>query len=112
MTYQRKFLSAKGLHDTVRKCFAQIKLPKLRQDYHPMLGAALVDPDHKIVIPFAPESIVKGDGFTKNDCEQNAAKRLLKDIRREHPHLKILIVQDLFLQHTRSNKKIEGSMLD
>lgn len=62
--------------------------------YHHMLGAALVHPDHKVVIPLAPEPIVKGDGDTKNDCERNASKRLLTDLRREHPHLKILIVED------------------
>ena len=62
--------------------------------YHQMLGAALVHPEQKVVIPLAPEPIVKGDGATKNDCERNAAKRLLSDLRREHPHLKILIVED------------------
>lgn len=62
--------------------------------YHQMLGAVLVHPDQREVIPLAPEPIVKGDGFTKNDCERNAAKRLLTDLRREHPHLKILIVED------------------
>jgi len=62
--------------------------------YHQMLGAVLVHPDQKVVIPLAPEPIVKGDGDTKNDCERNAAKRLLSDLRREHPHLKILIVED------------------
>jgi len=62
--------------------------------YHHMLGAALVHPDQKVVIPLAPEPIVKGDGNTKNDCERNAAKRLLTDLRREHPHLKVLIVED------------------
>ena len=62
--------------------------------YHHMLGAVLVHPDHKVVIPLAPEPIVKGDGSTKNDCERNAAKRLLSDLRREHPHLKALIVED------------------
>lgn len=62
--------------------------------YHHMLGAVLVHPDQKIVIPLAPEPIVKGDGDTKNDCERNAAKRLLSDLRREHPHLKALIVED------------------
>jgi hypothetical protein len=46
------------------------------------------------VIPLAPEPIVKGDGATKNDCETNASKRLLTDLRREHPHLKLLIVED------------------
>lgn len=59
-----------------------------------MLGAVLIHPDHKEVIPLAPEPIVKGDGDTKNDCERNAAKRLLLDLRKEHPHLKLLIVED------------------
>jgi len=62
--------------------------------YHQMLGAVLVHPEQKIVIPLAPEPIVKGDGEKKNDCERNAAKRLLTDLRREHPHLKTLIVED------------------
>lgn len=62
--------------------------------YHHMLGAVLVHPKHREVIPLAPEPIVKGDGTTKNDCERNAAKRLLSNLRREHPHLKILIVED------------------
>jgi hypothetical protein len=62
--------------------------------YHHMLGAVIVHPEHKEVIPLAPEPIVKGDGFQKNDCERNAAKRLLSDLRREHPHLKVLVVED------------------
>lgn len=62
--------------------------------YHQMLGAAIVHPDEKVVIPLAPEPIVKGDGANKNDCERNAAKRMLADLRREHPHLKAIIVED------------------
>lgn len=62
--------------------------------YHQMLGAAMVHPDEKIVIPLAPEPIVKGDGVNKNDCERNASKRLLTDFRREHPHLKVIITED------------------
>jgi hypothetical protein len=62
--------------------------------HHQMLGAVLVHPEHREVIPLAPEPIVKGDGDTKNDCERNASKRLLRDLRREHPHLKILVVED------------------
>ena len=61
---------------------------------HQMLGAALVHPDRKAVIPLAPEPIVKQDGHTKNDCERNAARRLLQRIRDEHPHLKLIIVED------------------
>jgi len=62
--------------------------------YHHMLGAVMVHPELREVIPLAPEPIIKGDGDTKNDCERNAAKRLLSDLRREHPHLKVLIVED------------------
>ena len=62
--------------------------------YHQMLGAVIVHPDEKVVIPLAPEPIVKGDGDNKNDCERNASKRMLKDFRREHPHLKAIILED------------------
>ena len=44
----------------------------------------------KEVFPFAPEPILKKDGARKNDCERNAATRLLEDVRREHPHLKLV----------------------
>ena len=62
--------------------------------YHHMLGAAIVHPDEKVVIPIAPEPIVKSDGANKNDCERNASKRLLNDFRREHPHLKTIVIED------------------
>lgn len=62
--------------------------------YHQMLGAALVHPDHRQVIPFAPEPIVKQDGNNKNDCERNAAKRLLQKIRVKHPKLPLIVVED------------------
>ena len=61
---------------------------------HQMLGAAVVHPDRKEVIPLAPEPIVKQDGKTKNDCERNASCRLLRRIRQEHPHLKLIVVED------------------
>jgi hypothetical protein len=61
---------------------------------HQMLGAVIVHPDHKEVIPLAPEPIIKQDGDTKNDCERNAAKRLLRKIRQEHPRLKLLVIED------------------
>lgn len=62
--------------------------------YHQFLSGVLVHPDEKVVIPLCPEPILKQDGVTKNDCERNAAKRLLRDLRREHPHLGIIIVED------------------
>ena len=62
--------------------------------YHQVLGAALVHPQHQEVFPLAPEPILKEDGAKKNDCERNAAKRLLRDVRREHPHLPLMVLED------------------
>lgn len=62
--------------------------------YHNMLAAALVHPDHKEVFPFAPEPITQQTNTSKNDCEQRAAQRLLTSLRREHPHLKMIILED------------------
>src|SRR5271157_3076772 len=62
--------------------------------YHQLLGATLVHPDHKEVIPLAPEPIIQQDGQTKNDCERNATRRWLKQFRQEHPHLPIIVVED------------------
>ena len=45
--------------------------------FHQMLGAAIIHPDQRAVIPLMPEPIVNRDGTDKNDCERNAAKRLL-----------------------------------
>ena len=61
---------------------------------HQMLGAVLVHPDFREVIPLAPEPIIKQDGATKNDCERNAAKRFLEKLRRDHPHLKVIVIED------------------
>lgn len=62
--------------------------------YLQMLGAAIVHPDFKEVIPLAPEFIKKQDGETKNDCERNAAKRFFEKFRNEHPHLPVIIIED------------------
>jgi len=61
---------------------------------HQMLGAAIVHPNYREVIPLAPEPIQKQDGSCKNDCERNAAKRLLRKIRQDHPRLKFIVVED------------------
>src|SRR6201982_1896707 len=61
---------------------------------HQMLGAALIHPDKREVIPLMPEPIVKQDGSEKNDCERNAAKRFVTKFRRDHPHLKVIVTED------------------
>ena len=61
---------------------------------HQMLGAALIHPDKRVVIPLMPEPIVKQDGTEKNDCERNAAKRFVTKFRQDHPKLKVIVTED------------------
>src|SRR3989440_7591175 len=61
---------------------------------HQMLGAAIIHPDCRAVIPLMPEPIVKQDGTEKNDCEHHAAKRFMAKLRQDHPHLKCIITED------------------
>ena len=62
--------------------------------YHQMPGAVLVHPDFSEVIPLAPEPIQHQDGQAKNDCERNAARRWLKQFRKDHPHLPVIVTED------------------
>ncbi|HEY7491702.1 MAG TPA: hypothetical protein VIH59_11415, partial [Candidatus Tectomicrobia bacterium] len=56
---------------------------------HQMLGAVLIHPERREVIPLMPEPIITPDGTDKNDCARNAAKRLIVKLRQDHPHLKV-----------------------
>ena len=61
---------------------------------HAAVGTVIVHPDRREVIPLCPEPIIRQDGVTKNDCERNATRRQLAHIRREHPHLEFIAVED------------------
>jgi len=75
--------------------------------HHNLLGAAVVSPEIKAVIPLCPEPILKRDGDTKNDCEQNAADRLITHLRREHPHLKMIVVEDALYSKAPHIRKLK-----
>lgn len=62
--------------------------------HHQVLGAVIAHPDCRQVLPLCPEPITKQDGTTKNDCERNALSRFLKDLKREHPRLKLTMCAD------------------
>ena len=64
------------------------------QYYHQMLAAVQVHPESSAVFPFGVESITKQDGQTKNDCEQNAFKRLLPRLSKEYCEHKLLFILD------------------
>jgi Transposase DDE domain len=86
------YFSSKTIHCT--SCLQKVHRNGSITYYHQMLGAAIIHPDLREVIPFMPEPIVKQDGTTKNDCERNAAKRFLVKLRQDHPHLNFIVTED------------------
>jgi len=62
--------------------------------YHQTLAAVMVHPNCKVVLPLAIEPITKKDGAKKNDCEHNATKRLLVNLRNSYPDSKMIIAMD------------------
>ncbi len=62
--------------------------------YHQILQAVIVHPAMRQVLPLAPELIHNTDGSKKQDCEINAGKRMVANIRRRHPKLPIIITGD------------------
>jgi len=87
------FFSSKKLHSEI--CLKKENSKTGEVTYHlQLLGAAIVHPAFKEVIPLAPEFIVKQDGQNKNDCERNAAKRFFAKLRKDHPHLPLIITED------------------
>lgn len=79
--------------------------------HHQILQAVIVHPDIRRVIPLFPEPIQNSDGYTKQDCEMNAGKRILGKIRRAHPKLSIIITgDDLYSKQPTIDALKENSM--
>ena len=87
-----EYFSSKTIH--CPSCLQKVHRNGSITYYHQMLGAALVHPDQRAVIPLMPEPIIKQDGTGKNDCERNAAKRFIAKLRQDHPHLKFVVTED------------------
>jgi hypothetical protein len=75
--------------------------------YQQMYGASFVRPGCKVVIPVFPEMMTKQDGTNKNDCERNAAKRFYSRFRKEHPHLKVIVVEDALASNAPHIRELE-----
>ena len=86
------YFSSKTIH--CASCLHQVHRNGSITYAHQMLGAAIIHPDVRAVIPLMPEPIVKQDGTAKNDCERNAAKRFMAKLRQDHPHLKFIVTED------------------
>ena len=59
--------------------------------FHQLSAICLVRPGRKTVLPLMPEPITQQVDASKNDCEVRALERLLKDLAREHYHLKLVL---------------------
>lgn len=62
--------------------------------HHQILQSVIVHPDMRQVLPLAPEQISNKDGAKKQDCERNAAKRVVHKIRKAYPKLNIIVTAD------------------
>jgi len=66
---------------------------------HSVLQGAIMHPDKKQVLPVMPEAIKNEDGTKKQDCEINAAKRFIANLRKAHPRQKFMICGDGLMSH-------------
>jgi hypothetical protein len=62
--------------------------------FHHILQATVVHPAKRQVIPLAPEFIRNTDGGDTQDCEINAAKRLIPKLKAAHRQLPMVVVGD------------------
>jgi len=80
-----------------RQCSTRRRSHGGTEYFHTFLGATLVAPGHKQVLPLPPEFVVPRDGAEKQDCERSAAKRWLTQHSAAVGHLRpVYLGDDLF----------------
>ena len=77
--------------------------------YHQMLGGVIIHPDLPQVIPLMPEPIQRADGEAKNDCERNAAKRFLAQLKADYPYRVFTITEDALSPNAPHIREIRRS---
>ena len=86
------YLASKQIH--CASCLHKVHRNGSSTYDHQILGAAIIHPDVRAVIPLMPEPIVQQDGARKNACERNAATRFAAKLRQDPPHLKFIVTED------------------
>lgn len=61
---------------------------------HSILQGAIMHPSMRQVFPLMPEEIRNSDGQKKQDCEINAGKRFIQQLRKDHPRMQITLGGD------------------
>ena len=80
--------------------------------YHQLLPATIVHPDHNKALPLDFEPITHRDGTTKNDCERNAAKRLLQSVRDQYPDRDFVVTEDALASNGPHIKELLRHKMD
>jgi len=75
-------------------CLTQKKRNGKIEYSHKALEPIICHPDQKKILPLMPEKIRDSDGAAKQDCEINAAKRLLPKLRQQHPRMPFIWLAD------------------
>lgn len=76
------------------ECLTQKKRNGKIEYSHKALQPIICHPNSKEILPMMPEPIKNDDGTEKQDCEINAAKRMLPKIRKQHPRMPIIWLAD------------------
>jgi len=75
-------------------CLSQTKRNGSVHYSHKALQPIICHPNKKQILPLMPEEIKNTDGSDKQDCEINAAYRLLPKIRAKHPKMNFIWLAD------------------
>jgi hypothetical protein len=86
------YFSSKKVHCS--KCLQQPHQDGSITYSHKVVQGAIVKPGIKQILPLMPEEVKNSDGSKKQDCEVNAGKRLIPQIRKEYPKLSIIYLAD------------------
>jgi hypothetical protein len=87
-----QYFSSEHIH--CRNCLTTTHSNGTTTYSHKVIQVGLMHPDQRQVMPLMPEEISNRDGGTKQDCEVNAAKRLLPKIRQDYPDLGLVLAGD------------------
>ena len=69
-------------------------------------------PDKREVFVLDVEPIIKQDGEQKNDCERNAAKRLVESLAEKYPDLAVILVEDALYANAPHIRQISEKGFD
>ncbi len=91
------YFSSERLH--CEKCLVRRDRTGELHYHHTVVAATLVKSGKRLILPIDAEACGPQDGSEKQDCELNAGKRLVRRVRREHPHLRLIVTGDDLYSH-------------